>query len=130
MTFMNEAISPTDAPRRGYPLVAWLVILAVVGVILWRNGEKSGGGRADWLVPMQMKGRYFVGAANSGLSSQKADFYKEAKKEFDNDPQEKRLRFAILAGELSGPEEARRVLGGLHGTGEELPHQEETTRIL
>lgn len=109
---MSEATAnPLPRPRRGYPLVAWLVILAVVGVIVWRNGRPAVETAAEWLVPMQMQGRYLVGAADSGLP--KADLYKQAKETFRTDTPAKRLRFAVLAGELSGPEEAGHILAGL-----------------
>jgi membrane protease YdiL (CAAX protease family) len=100
--------------NRGWPLVAWLVILAVVGLILWRNSLPMGESTAGWLVPMQMQGRYLVGAANSGFPGlPKADLYKQAKETLDKGSDARRLRFAVLAGELSGPEEARRILVGL-----------------
>ena len=118
---MSEAITNTPPkpmpsairPRRGGPLIAWLVILGVVGVILWRNSRPAEESKAEWLVPMQMEGRYLVGAANSGIQIPRADLYKQAKETLDKGSDAKRLRFAVLAGELSGPEEARRVLAGL-----------------
>ena len=108
-----EPVSQQPRPRRGWPSVAWIVILGVVGVILWRNSRPADESTAEWLVPMQMEGRYLVGAANSGIQIPRADLYKQAKERFDKGSDSKRLRFAVLAGELSGPEEARRVLAGL-----------------
>ena len=115
---MSEAITTypdsLPQPRRGWPLVAWLVILAVVGLILWRNSLPMGEATAGWLVPMQMQGRYLVGLSNSGFPGvPKADLYKQAKMTLDKGSDAQRVRFAVLAGELSGPEEARRVLAGL-----------------
>ena len=112
--------NPNPHPRRGWPLVAWLVILAVVGLMVWRNSLPAGESVAGWLVPMQMQGRYLVGLANSGFPGMpRGDLYKQARETFERDTPAKRLRFAVLAGELSGPEEARRVLDGAEASEEE-----------
>ena len=118
---MDESMTnPNPRPRRGWPLVAWLVILAVVGVMVWRNSRPAGASTAEWLVPMQMQSRYLVGLSNSGLPGvPKADLYKQAQEMFKRDTPAQRLRFAVLAGELSGPEEARRVLAGMDASEEE-----------
>src|SRR4051812_23044438 len=114
MTNPPPQTAPAPRPRRGWPLVAWLVILGVVGVIVWRNSRPAEETKAEWLVPMQMQGRFLVGAANSGLPSvPRADLYKQAKQALPRDTPAKQIRFAVLAGELSGPEEARSVLDGL-----------------
>ena len=110
----EEITNPIPLPRRGWPFVAWLVILGVVGLMVWRNSRPAGESVAGWLVPMQMQGRYMVGLSNAGFpGATKADLYKQAGETFAIDTPAKRLRFAVLAGELSGPEEARRVLAGL-----------------
>ena len=76
---MNEANTisePVPRPRRGWPLVAWIVILAVVGVILWRNYQPSGEGeaKAGWLVPMLTALCLFVALIALAQSSAIAPF--------------------------------------------------------
>ena len=112
------AISPESPPvsappaRKGHPLVAWLVILAVVGFILWRNEDESfhEGARYDLLV-MRLQARYLVGLTQLPMSrslgkNMPEKLYTEAQKSMNRGPYAQRLRFIALAGELIGPGEA------------------------
>lgn len=104
---------PFMPPRRGRPLLAWLVILATVGFILWRYATVSPRENQRYdLVTMRLQGRYLVGVAGLEeryLGSQKSrdKLYEEARDSLNRGTYAQRLRFVVLAGELKGPEEAR-----------------------
>jgi membrane protease YdiL (CAAX protease family) len=107
--------------RRGHPILAWLVILGLVGVILWRHAvvstEQSGAvDSAVALVSTQAEARYLVGAASFNLpGAGKELLYEHAKEKMDRGSYSQRLRFAVLAGELAGPPEALEALEQLEG---------------
>ena len=75
----TAAITPTPPPiapplRRGYPLLAWLVIFAIVGFILWRQAHKPAPkDDAAGIVPLQMQGRYLVGVNSLKFPGAKGD---------------------------------------------------------
>jgi membrane protease YdiL (CAAX protease family) len=109
-----------DRPfRRGQPILAWLVILGVIVLILWRHGaaatkESGAVDSAVALVSAQAEGRYLVGAASFNLpGGGKKSLYNQAKEKMDRGSYSQRLRFAVVAGELAGPEEARKALKAL-----------------
>ncbi len=116
---------PVDNPPRGRPLLAWCVILLVVGFeVVWpyirraRDGEtvKEKAGRAF----SDLQARYIVGASHLlGQAQGGAAFYPEVKKTFDTGPVPQRLQFLVLAGELKGPDEARTQLVALRQLMEE-----------
>jgi membrane protease YdiL (CAAX protease family) len=107
--------------------VAWLIILDLVCGAVYRNSDRSsddkGGGSAAWLVTMQSQGRYLVGWAylidqlnktspgSAGKTTRK-DLYEQAQA-LEKGSYSQRLRFATLAGELAGPDEARAALARL-----------------
>jgi membrane protease YdiL (CAAX protease family) len=107
---------PARPPRRGHPLIAWVVILGVVGLIIGRHmiasARESGAvDSAVSLVTVQAEARYLVGAASFNLpGATRQDLYPQAKDKFDRGSYSQRLRFAVVAGELAGPEEAREAL--------------------
>jgi membrane protease YdiL (CAAX protease family) len=105
----------TSSPRkRGQPLLAWLVIFSIVSFILWRHAAKPARDAASWMVPLQMQARYLVGVHSLKFpgASGKA-LYEQARSLVNPEGFSQRLRLAVLAGELVGPEEALRVLGEL-----------------
>ena len=134
--------SPSAPPRRGRPLVAWLIILAVVAFILWRYENVSALQRQNYdLVNMRLQGRYLVGIAGleehflDGKKSWREQLYTEAQKSLDRGTYAQRLRFIVLAGELEGPKEAREQLQQLdrkyrEHCGEPPAEEAETAQIL
>lgn len=114
-------------PRRGHTLLAWLVIAGVIGFQVWWNARRTvKEEKGDDLTLMQAQARTFVGLANlPGASTE--DLYKQART-LDRGPYTQRLRFAVLAGELAGPAEARKRLAALRAQqtrGEITPTPEE-----
>jgi membrane protease YdiL (CAAX protease family) len=132
----DEADEPLDAVpvvtrRRGWSILratlAWLVILALVGYVVVRNQERTTTKEknefsAAALVGVQSQGRYLVGAvhiieslgqnAAAGGANPRKDMYQQAQT-MDKGSYSQRLRFATLAGELGGPDEAEKALDRL-----------------
>ena len=108
-----------DIPvRRGYPVFAWLAILAMVGFVTYlQNGgrnephplEDSGTSPQD--VIMLLQSRYLIGAAELA-KNQNAMLYQQATV-LNQGTVEQRLRFAVVAEELAGPEQALTLLSEL-----------------
>lgn len=99
------APEPEPPPRkRGWAALAWLVILAVVGVIVWGRSVPDRGGdpeREDRLslVVFELQARYLVGAADF---MGRTTAYQQAQP-FNRGALPQRMRFIALAGELGGP---------------------------
>lgn len=107
-------------PRRGYPVLAWLVILGVVGFILYRNATKSStSATAAEVVVMQAQARLLVAMHDATFpGAGGASLYKQTKEALQREPVDastysKRLRLAVMAGELVGPREALDELAAL-----------------
>ena len=145
-------VLPVPVRKRGWPLLSWLVILALVGFVLYRNHERlkptgKGDVAAAWLVGMQSQGRYLVGWAHlmealttssggnaAGAQKNRQEMYRSAQM-LDKGSYSQRLRFATLAGELSGPAEAGKALARLEserqeGTIEARPISVRAARLL
>ncbi|MHB1421904.1 MAG: CPBP family intramembrane glutamic endopeptidase [Gemmataceae bacterium] len=131
-----------SSPRKGRPLLAWLIILGVVVFILWRyqTAEPREQQRYD-LVTVRLQGRYLVGLAElyerfqGANNSSRAAMYQQAKDSLNRGTYAQRLRFVVLAGELKGPDEAREQLRQLNQEyrqhrGEPPDEDAETARIL
>src|SRR5579884_3221926 len=110
---------PEPTPRkRGHPILAWLVIVALVVVTtqhLWKSRlAEAGGPLADRMneVTLQLQGRYVVGVASFFGAGERAQLAGQLKA-LDTGSLGQRLRFAVLTGELSGPDEAEKVLDEL-----------------
>jgi membrane protease YdiL (CAAX protease family) len=103
---------PTPPPRKGRPVLAWLVIVGTIAFLLWRNREAPPSLlEALDLVAMRMQARLYVGLASLPASGGKLrDVYVQAEKVLNRGGYEQRLRFAVVAGELAGPAEARKRL--------------------
>jgi membrane protease YdiL (CAAX protease family) len=112
---------PPPPPRKGWPVLAWLVILGTIGYVQWRNREAPPELLETLdLVTMQMNARLYVGMASVPVSGSKPqDIYKQAEPALNRGGYEQRLRFAVVAGELVGPAEARKRLGLLNEAREE-----------
>jgi membrane protease YdiL (CAAX protease family) len=111
---------PPEPPSRkkGHPLLAWLAILGLVVVSVWHpwvsrlsNAGRPGGQPIEDLL-LRLQGRYVVGAAGLFGQEARAQLYKQLEP-LDTGQVGQRLRFAILAGEVAGPEEAGRRLRDL-----------------
>jgi membrane protease YdiL (CAAX protease family) len=106
--------------RKGRPLLAWLVIFAVVGFILWRYGTADPIDKQKYdLLNARFQGRYLVGIEQLGksLSPGQKDgdvLYKQARETLNQHTYAQRLRFVVLAGELKGPREAGEQLRQLN----------------
>ncbi len=112
---------PPAPPRKGRPVIAWLVIVGVIVFLQWRNREAP----AELLetldlVTMQLQARYLVGLASVPVPGGKPqDLYKQAETTLNRGGFGQRLRFAAVAGELAGPTEARLRLRRLEEAREE-----------
>src|SRR5262245_20216157 len=117
----STSAGPNPSPhKRGQPLLAWLVILGVVGFILWRQAVKPAPDEYSRLVPMQMQSRYLVGVNSMKFPGATGEsLYEQAESSLDAKGYSERLRLAVLAGELVGPEKAGAVLRDLETKREE-----------
>jgi membrane protease YdiL (CAAX protease family) len=125
----SEPAPVAPPPRRGHPLLAWMVIFAAVGFILWghRSSDVQERKRFDLLV-MGLEGRYIVGLHELVKLVPEAgdkDLYEEAKKTMNRGTYAQRLRFVVMAGELVDAAEAREQLHRLNelwqAHGQEIP---------
>jgi membrane protease YdiL (CAAX protease family) len=137
-----DPAAPPAPARKGQPLLAWLVIVGVVAFIVWRNQEPrpAGSGSTDVFV-LEMQARYMVGAASLVPGQGKA-LYEQEKTlldragGFQRSSFGQRLRSAILAGELAGPEEALQQLKRLEDEAASgmvspaTPEQERASAVL
>jgi membrane protease YdiL (CAAX protease family) len=123
------ATPPVPAGRPvpcGYPVAAWLVIGIVVGFILLRHATARSPEREGFdPAMMELQGRYIVGLAD--FLGQRNEAVLRQANVLDQDGNQERLRFSVLAGELAGPKAAREQLHDItDGTGSES----ETARAL
>ncbi len=99
--------------RKGHPILAWLIILGVVGFLAWRRapGIEPGSEGFDPAV-VEMQGRCVVGLADllhvRGKSLLDAMGAEGGLLAFGQG-----LRLAVVAGEISGPSQARKELTNL-----------------
>jgi membrane protease YdiL (CAAX protease family) len=111
-----EPTPPDVPPPRGWPLLAWLVIVLAVAYILYREQRPA---PAEQKQPAADKGassfvlefqaRYLVGAGELLGAKEKEHLY-EQMASLNTGSFGQRLRFVILAGEMVGPDEALRKL--------------------
>jgi hypothetical protein len=110
---VSEPVGP--APR-GWPLLAWLVIVLAVAYILYREqptqptNEDQPAAKPTESFVLQFQARYIVGVGD--MLGEQEKLY-EQMASLDTGPAGQRLRFVTLAGELAGPEEALRKLDNL-----------------
>jgi membrane protease YdiL (CAAX protease family) len=121
-----EPIIPGGEPRgsRWLTVLAWLLIILVVmgrfALVALVEDDTSGDDPVGLMI-MRIQGRYLVGASESTGGGQM--LYGQSKA-FNTGTVGQRLRFAVLAAELAGPEEARKVLDDLAGM---IHHEEQQT---
>ncbi len=99
-------------------LLAWLLIAGVAGLAIVRASLYRGNRNAalvEEIVNIQIQGRYLVGAASLGIPGMDAKaLYEQAQSyRLNRGSYSQRLRFAVLAGELAGPDEAIKALDQL-----------------
>ncbi|MFO0881444.1 MAG: type II CAAX endopeptidase family protein [Gemmataceae bacterium] len=107
--------SPQPAPR-GHPLIAWGVLLLLLGYLVWPRPETPGHRRdsPSQIVPLQLQGRYLVGVASLRLPGVPAEkLFADAAMLIDQASYPQRLRYAILGGELVGMDQAKEALASL-----------------
>ena len=98
--------------KKGFAWVAWIVIILLVATIfglqIFRSSRKAEAGedRAA-LVLMRIQAQYMVGAAE--MPGQSKELLYAQAKPLNTGPVSQRLRFVVVAGELSGPAEALAV---------------------
>ncbi len=120
-----EPLTPSAEPvppRRGhwiFTLLAWLLIVAVAGLVIYRQAhrpapEPAAEGEPPSMIVMQMLGRYLVGAAN--LTGTRDPSLLAQVQQFNTGPPEQRWRFITLTGELGGPGTALEQLTELDHT--------------
>ncbi|MFC1758649.1 lysostaphin resistance A-like protein [Planctomycetota bacterium] len=114
-------LAEVDQPprRRGAPLVAWAVIIAIVLLIVLRQrdipeAEANGGIQITDKV-FEFQGQYLVAAASISEAT-KQQLYDQAAQQMNTGSILNRLRFVTIAGELAGPEEALEHLESLRST--------------
>ncbi len=121
-----ESLPPAPPRRKGRPVLAWLVILGLVGFLLWRNRQAAQQHRYFDPVMVEMQSRYQVSLGEGPM------VYKQAAQALDRGPFGQRLRFAVLAGDLAGPAEARECLRDLQADPDlsPTPEQQKVAEIL
>jgi membrane protease YdiL (CAAX protease family) len=133
--------SAASSPRKGRPLLAWLVVVAIILFTLWRSGKESTSDKEKYdLTTATIEGRLFVGLDQlqqrfSQNDDNKAILYAQSRRALDQHTYAERLRFVVVAGELMGPAEARKQLDGLNEryrqrVGEPSTEDAETAQLL
>jgi membrane protease YdiL (CAAX protease family) len=115
-----QAPLPVVVPfrRRGQPLLAWLVILALVALVVWSQFRRSAqepneADSAHRHLLLELQARILVGtAAFQGKSAREADPTKQVEA-LNHGSGFQRLAAAVIAGELLGPDAARGQLAAL-----------------
>lgn len=120
-------------------MIAWCVIAAVAGFVVWQNSKPRVGAKktaenrlvgtiVDWQV------RYLVGAARMFPAQQTEQFAAAAK--VDSGPIEQRLRNVVAVGEISGAKAAaekldslEKALDGEHASAEDRQTAESLARL-
>src|SRR5262245_31968142 len=102
-------------PRRGHPVIAWLVILtfalAAIGLSFLRPLQKVAASKdqANLLV-LELQARYMVGLTS--LMGQKDPNLLKQIQVLNTGSISQRLRYVVLAGEVAGPAQAVSHLEG------------------
>lgn len=109
--------------RRDHPILAWIVILTVVGLSVLGSSYRPAPSKPVGAPPAaaakkdrgpaieDLEYRYLVGA-NELLKATGQDIFAQVA-ELEHGPPAKQLRFAILAGELRGPARALQTLDAI-----------------
>jgi membrane protease YdiL (CAAX protease family) len=108
---------PSPPRRRGHPVIAWLVIVAVTTATVWLQQQRDkpkAGGEDSGAVVMELQAKCLIGARQlmdvypqGAVQNQKTQAKLEQDAETLNQgPPSRRLRFVVLVGELQGPQAA------------------------
>ena len=109
---LSEFAEPAPPRRLGYPLIAWIVILALVGFVAWAQYMRhdKADAAADESADVEsfvfdLQSRYIVGAVNTGLikDSQRRELFDQLKGIAAGG---NRVRLVVAAGEIVGPQQA------------------------
>jgi membrane protease YdiL (CAAX protease family) len=117
---MIETAIPVAPQKKGRPVLAWIVIVALVGLIVWQHNAAPPAGSSESVaedIDVRIMGRYLVGLKDLSKLAGK-DISKElydSAKSLNTGPLDRRLRFVVLAGELAGPQEAQAQLEQIEG---------------
>jgi membrane protease YdiL (CAAX protease family) len=96
---------PALPPVKGHPILAWIVIALCIAFILYRHIVTETAARARFgSVVLELQARYIVGVAD--LLGQRNEMMLKQAEAIAGHGYDERLRFAVLAGELAGPDEA------------------------
>jgi membrane protease YdiL (CAAX protease family) len=100
------SIDAPDSPPtpRGYPLIAWAVILLAVGGLFVLGLIYHPAAGEEQFDAFEIQARYLVGVAS--LWPKPHELYSRQVKDLDRGSVGQRLRFVVLAGEVAGPTEA------------------------
>jgi membrane protease YdiL (CAAX protease family) len=115
----ETALPVEPAPKRGWWRLAWAIIivmtvLAALGQAVVKETEHGQVAESKiGLILVEMQGRALVGAAHFSLMQESGQKIYEQAKGINTGPLTQRLCFVTLAGELAGPEEARKQLAEL-----------------
>ena len=85
-------------------MIAWTIIIVVVAGLLALHIAFQPAAKEEQFDSFEIQARAVVGAAS--LAPQKSELYTEEVKDLNKGSVGQRLRFVVLAGELSGPSEA------------------------
>ena len=117
---LGDSLQPTEdgptlnARRRGHAIIAWIgIVLACVGAVLMHLVPDPALTSVDGDDPIGLvQARYLVGSGQWFKDDREAldKLYKQAQRPLNVGSIGQRQRFVILAAELAGTEEARRVL--------------------
>jgi membrane protease YdiL (CAAX protease family) len=110
-----DVVLPAEPSPKGWPVLAWSVILALVGLVVWRQmglleaaARRAGRSAAG---PLLVQARLLVAAHNVlGTSDPQVE---EQLSELSAKTVSDRFRIAILSGELKGPQRAQELLGDI-----------------
>jgi membrane protease YdiL (CAAX protease family) len=117
---LDAPLPDTPPPPRGWPLLAWLVILLAVGYVVYREQHRPGpageeqpaaGNNASSFV-FDFQARYLVGAGQL-LGAQEKQHLLEQMGSLNAGSFGQRLRYVILSGEMGSREEALHKLDEL-----------------
>jgi membrane protease YdiL (CAAX protease family) len=120
----------TPLPKRGHPLIAWLVIVAAVTVafVVQLRASRLPENGNRYLSLVQVQGRFYIGMAESSPEMRKLAT-QQVEDAIKKGPYAQRLRYIVLLGELSGPKEALAELHKVRDFWEQHPPPEEDRKL-
>ena len=100
---------PPQPPRRGHPVIAWLLVAAVIGLLFGARAFKGNDGPRDeklGSLVLELQSRYIVGVSDLVPAAREQLIDEIDTALGDNGGPAVKLRTAVLVGELMGPEQA------------------------